>query len=192
MNIYDLKPLNELKEKKPIYVRLPDGEVGLLVESFNIEDGTLFLTFKEKLTVNGVTSETPLASDSLLDYLDHERLCDCWDGHKYDALFEGSNALYDCDIKVYNAITDQVFELERMDVLDTIIVFYTFGPKTDSKDKPVSLCNLEVDVQMLPDGTFDVYINNEGDSGCHYEHVTADKIGELVTEEVEIRAEGRL
>ena len=61
----------------------------------------------------------------------------------------------------------------------------------EEKDEPVQLCNLEVDVQMLPDGTFDVYINNEGDSGCHYEHVTADKIGELVAEEIEIRAEAR-
>lgn len=51
------------------------------------------------------------------------------------------------------------------------------------------LCNLEVDVQMQDNGKFDVYISNEGDSGCHYTDVTADKIGELVAEEIEIRAE---
>ena len=56
----------------------------------------------------------------------------------------------------------------------------------------IQLCNLEVDVQMQDNGMFDVYINNEGDSGCHYTDVTADKIGELVAEEVEMRAEGRL
>lgn len=183
MNIYDLGPLSKIEEKKLIYAKLPSGEIAVLNESFDIEDGTLFLTLEEG-------SKTPLTSDSLLNYLEHERQCDCWDGHKYDALFDGSNTLYDCDIKVYNAITNQVFELEGMDILDTMIVLYAFGSRT-SKDKPVSLCNLEVDVQMLPDGTFDVYINNEGDSGCHYEHVTADKIGELVAEEVEIHAEGR-
>lgn len=52
-----------------------------------------------------------------------------------------------------------------------------------------TLCNLQVDVQLQDNGKFDVYINNEGDSGSHYENVTADKIGELVAEEVEIRAE---
>lgn len=52
-----------------------------------------------------------------------------------------------------------------------------------------TLCNLQVDVQIQDNGKFDVYINNEGDSGCHYEDVTADKIGELVAEEIEIRAE---
>ena len=52
-----------------------------------------------------------------------------------------------------------------------------------------TLCNLQVDVQIQDNGKFDVYINNEGDSGYHYEDVTADKIGELVAEEIEIRAE---
>ena len=55
----------------------------------------------------------------------------------------------------------------------------------------IQLCNLQVDVQMQDDGKFDVYINNEGDSGCHYENVTADNVGELVAEEIEIRAEAR-
>ena len=51
------------------------------------------------------------------------------------------------------------------------------------------LCNLYVDVQLQENGKFDVYISNDGDSGCHYKNVTADEIGELVAEEVEIRAE---
>lgn len=51
------------------------------------------------------------------------------------------------------------------------------------------LCNLQVDVQLQENGKFDVYISNEGNSGSHYTDVTADKIGELVAEEVEIRAE---
>ena len=51
------------------------------------------------------------------------------------------------------------------------------------------LCDLQVDVKLQDNGLFDVYINNEGDSGCHYEDITSDKIGELVAEEVEMRAD---
>lgn len=51
-----------------------------------------------------------------------------------------------------------------------------------------SLCNLQIDVLVMDNGNFDVYINNEGDSGCHYTDITADKIGKIVTEEVEIRS----
>lgn len=51
------------------------------------------------------------------------------------------------------------------------------------------LCNLEVDVQMQDNGKFDVYINDKGYRGRHYINLTADKIGELVAEEIEIRAE---
>lgn len=51
------------------------------------------------------------------------------------------------------------------------------------------LCNLQIDVQMQKNGRYDVYINNEGDSGCHYTDITAKKIGELVTEEIKLQAE---
>ncbi len=53
----------------------------------------------------------------------------------------------------------------------------------------MQLCNLQVDVQMQENGKFDVYINNEGDSGYKYKDVTADEIGRLVAEEIEVRAE---
>lgn len=53
----------------------------------------------------------------------------------------------------------------------------------------IPICNLRVDVELMPDGRFDVYISNEGDSGCHYSGVTADKIGELVASEIECRTE---
>lgn len=51
------------------------------------------------------------------------------------------------------------------------------------------LCILSVDVQIQEDGKFDVYLSNEGNSGCHYTDVTADEVGSLVAEEIEIRAE---
>lgn len=53
----------------------------------------------------------------------------------------------------------------------------------------IDLCNLDINVQLQPDGLFDVYIANAGDSGCHYTGVTADKVGQLVAEEIEIRSE---
>ena len=51
-----------------------------------------------------------------------------------------------------------------------------------------SLCNLQIDVLVMDNGNFDVYINNEGDSGCHYKNITANKIGKLVAEEIEMRS----
>lgn len=46
-----------------------------------------------------------------------------------------------------------------------------------------------VDVQLQSDGKFDVYVAHEGSSGEHYENVTADKIGEIVSDDVECIAE---
>ncbi len=51
------------------------------------------------------------------------------------------------------------------------------------------LCNLEVDVQVQDNGKLDVYINNEGDSGCHYTNITPEDVGRLVAEEIEMRME---
>ena len=51
------------------------------------------------------------------------------------------------------------------------------------------LGTFEADVQLLEDGTFDAYISHEGSSGAHYEHVTADRIGVLVADDIECIAE---
>ena len=53
----------------------------------------------------------------------------------------------------------------------------------------ISLGTFDVDVSLLSDGTFDVYLSHEGSSGEHYEHVSADRIGELVADDVECIAE---
>lgn len=45
-----------------------------------------------------------------------------------------------------------------------------------------TLCNLQVDVQVQDNGKLDVYINNEGDSGCHYTNITPEDVGRLVVE----------
>ncbi len=135
MNIYDLKPLKEEIRGTLIWVEYPNGEIKkLAAESFNIEDGTLFLIVKE----NSNVPFNPLKLGSLFDYLNNERKFDCWDGYKNDALFEGPNTLYDCDIKVYDANSDQVFELEEFNIKNGAIIF-----------KAVPPCK-EVDTQMSP------------------------------------------
>ena len=53
----------------------------------------------------------------------------------------------------------------------------------------VNLGTFDVDVQLMSDGTFDVYISHEGSSGEHYKHVTADRIGQLLADDIECIAE---
>lgn len=54
----------------------------------------------------------------------------------------------------------------------------------------IDLCNLQVDIMVQKNGKLDVYINNEGDSGCHYTNMTADDIGKLVADEIDVRYDG--
>lgn len=54
----------------------------------------------------------------------------------------------------------------------------------------IDLGTFTVDVQLEENGKFDVYIAHEGSSGEHYTDVSADKIGELVAEDIECIAEG--
>jgi hypothetical protein len=55
--------------------------------------------------------------------------------------------------------------------------------------KSIEMGTFTVDVNYQENGKFDVYIAHEGNSGSHYTDVTADRIGELVAEEVECIAE---
>ncbi len=56
--------------------------------------------------------------------------------------------------------------------------------------KMIDLGTFSVDVQLQEDGKFDVYIAHEGSSGEHYPDVTADRIGDLVADEIDCIAEG--
>lgn len=53
----------------------------------------------------------------------------------------------------------------------------------------IDLGTFDVDVQLQPDGKFDVYISHAGNSGEHYSNVTADKIGEYVAGAIECIAD---
>jgi len=46
-----------------------------------------------------------------------------------------------------------------------------------------------VDVQLMSNGLFDVYLAHEGSSGEHYKNITADRIGELLAGDIECIAE---
>ena len=52
-----------------------------------------------------------------------------------------------------------------------------------------NLGEFHVDVEMMDTGKFNVYIAHEGNSGSHYENVTANKIGDLVADDIECIAE---
>ena len=53
----------------------------------------------------------------------------------------------------------------------------------------IDIGSFDVDVQLMEDGTFDVYLSHEGSSGEHYEHVSPDRIGELLAGDIEAVAE---
>lgn len=52
-----------------------------------------------------------------------------------------------------------------------------------------NLGSFTADVQKQENGLYDVYISHEGSSGEHYTDVTADKIGELIADDIECIAE---
>ncbi len=51
------------------------------------------------------------------------------------------------------------------------------------------LCSISVDVQIQPDGKYDVWIAEDGSSGAHYTVATADEIGKRVADMVQCFAE---
>lgn len=53
----------------------------------------------------------------------------------------------------------------------------------------INLGTFTVDVEMMPNGNYDVYLAHEGSSGEHYTDVTADRIGELVADDIDCLAE---
>lgn len=53
----------------------------------------------------------------------------------------------------------------------------------------VDLGSFLVDVKMIANGVYDVYIAHEGSSGEHYTNVTADRIGELLAGDIECISE---
>ncbi len=53
-----------------------------------------------------------------------------------------------------------------------------------------NLGTFTVDVELQNNGLYDVYIAHEGSSGEHYTDVTADRIGELVADDIECIKEG--
>lgn len=53
----------------------------------------------------------------------------------------------------------------------------------------IQLPTISVDVQLQPNGRYDLFIATEGSSGCHYRDLTADQIGEEVADMVALYAE---
>ena len=53
----------------------------------------------------------------------------------------------------------------------------------------IDLGTFYVDVQLQPDGKFDVYLSHENWSGRHYTDMTIDEIGEYLADDIEYIAE---
>ena len=51
------------------------------------------------------------------------------------------------------------------------------------------ICILTVDVQLQPNGKFDVYIGEDGASGWHGENMTLEEVGEQVMNQIQCYAE---
>lgn len=51
------------------------------------------------------------------------------------------------------------------------------------------LCILTVDVQLQPNGKYDVYLSTEGSSGCHYKDQTDEDIAANVRDMIQCYAE---
>ena len=56
--------------------------------------------------------------------------------------------------------------------------------------KNMDLGTFDVDVQLQPNGKFDVYISHAGNSGEHYPGIDANEIGKHVADTIECIAEG--
>jgi hypothetical protein len=52
-----------------------------------------------------------------------------------------------------------------------------------------SLGSFTTDINLNSDGTYDAYITHDGNSGEHYEHVSADEVGKIVADLIECIAD---
>ena len=57
--------------------------------------------------------------------------------------------------------------------------------RMDEQRKNKNLGSFTVDVEVMPDGSLDVWIAHEGSSGEHYIGVSEDEVGEYVAELIE-------
>lgn len=69
---------------------------------------------------------------------------------------------------------------------ETMDEFYELVSSPQGK----ALGTLSIDINVLPDGTLDVWMSHEGCSGEHYTGVTAEYVGKLVEEDIKSTAEG--
>ena len=66
---------------------------------------------------------------------------------------------------------------------------YEAGEKPSAPEKGIPIGTISVDVELLSDGSYDVWISTEGSSGAHYTGISADTIGNNVADLVESLAE---
>jgi hypothetical protein len=52
-----------------------------------------------------------------------------------------------------------------------------------------SLGSFTTDINLNSDGTYNAYITHDGNSGEHYEHISADEVGKIVADLIECIAD---
>lgn len=92
--------------------------------------------------------------------------------------------------KIFSLMEDCNFHSVNSDFEAGKYTKYTGTDDTADTQNDIDMGTFSVDVKLQKNGKYDVYIAHEGSSGSHYTDVTADKIGELVAEDIECLAEG--
>ena len=63
------------------------------------------------------------------------------------------------------------------------------GEVPKAQEKGISLGTISVDVELLSDGSYDVWISTEGSSGAHYRGISPSDVGSNVADLIECIAE---
>ena len=100
--------------------------------------------------------------------------------YAYDVFHHRPGKLYD-----FLGLPEEVdlnIEIEEEEVADYLSDQYGYCIRDLKIESNTSIGTFSVDVQIMADGTYDVYLAHEGSSGEHYTRVTAERIGELVSD----------
>lgn len=99
-----------------------------------------------------------------------------------DIFHHNPGMLYDfCELPEEEEIDVGISE---EDVADYLANSYGYCIKSLNIVDETELGTFTVDVTLLSTGRYDVYIAHEGSSGEHYTDITADRIGEIVAEDI--------
>lgn len=116
--IWDLKLLNNVKGKTPVRCQMPEGTKRDVTYQYYVEAKNCYFFISNK-EVKGYDGTSDV--NAILDDIDIERQDDCWDGYRYDGLFESGNSFYDCALYLAEPTNDDTDFGDVYDIVDTKI-----------------------------------------------------------------------